>query len=281
MKKIFLLLLVVLSLNAFSQQMNVMTYNIRYNNPGDGENAWPNRKELVCQLLQFHEPDVFGLQEAMIDQLHDIATILPQYSWVGVGRVDGKEEGEFSPVFFNSEKYELIDSGNFWLAKDCTKPNFGWDAACIRVCTWALLSVKQSKQKFMLFNTHFDHVGEVAREESAKLILEKIKEINPKKRPIILTGDLNLFDDTTPIKTIKTELLDSKEISEQKPYGPEGTFNGFNFNNPLERRIDYIFVNDQVKVKKYAVLSDSKNLHYPSDHLPVFIEIELNKTILK
>tara|TARA_R110002050_G_scaffold274106_2_gene418387 strand:+ start:22390 stop:23232 length:843 start_codon:yes stop_codon:yes gene_type:complete len=275
MNRIFLFLLVILSLNAVAQEMNVMTYNIRYNNPEDGENVWSNRKEFVCQLIQFHEPDVFGLQEAMVDQVHDIAETLPQYSWVGVGRIDGKEEGEYSPVFFNAEKYKLLGSGNFWLANDCTKPSFGWDAACIRVCTWTLLSENHSKQKFMVFNTHFDHVGDVAREESAKLVIEKIKEINTKNLPIILTGDFNLFDDSAPIKTIKTELLDSKEISAQKPYGPEGTFNGFDFTNPLERRIDYIFVNDQVEVKKYAVLSDSKNLHYPSDHLPVFTEIRL------
>lgn len=274
MKRLIFVLIVALSFNTFAQEMNVITYNIRFNNPGDGENAWPNRKEMVAQLLKFHEPDIFGLQEAMIGQIEDLKKALPVYDWVGVGRIDGKQAGEYSPIFYNSAKFKLTDEGHFWLADDCTKPGFGWDAACERVCSWVILVNKQSKKKILFLNTHLDHVGNVAREKSTELILKKIKEINSEKLPVILTGDFNLFQETEPIALLKKELLDSKEISEQAPYGPEGTFNSFNFNHPLEKRIDYIFVNEKVKVIKYAVLSDSKNQHYPSDHLPVFVKIK-------
>ena len=275
MKTLFALIFLAACFNTFAQDINVISYNIRYNNPGDGENAWPKRKDLVGQLLRFHEADIFGLQEAMIEQIEDICKALPEFKWVGVGRIDGKQAGEFSPVFYNSKKFKLIDNGNFWLAEDCTKPALAWDAACERVCSWAILEEKQSGKKILALNTHFDHVGKIAREKSAELTLRKIEEINTEKLPVILTGDFNTFPDTKPIEIIKTKLSNSKEISEQAPYGPEGTFNSFNFNHPLDKQIDFIFVNKKVKVKKYAVLTDSKNLHYPSDHLPVFVTIEL------
>lgn len=274
MKRIIFVLLMALSFNTFAQEMNVITYNIRYNNPGDGENAWPNRKEMVAQLLKFHEPDIFGLQEAMIEQIEDLKKALPAFEWVGVGRIDGKNAGEFSAVFYNSERFKLNDKGHFWLAEDSAKPGFGWDAACERVCTWVVLTEKQSKEKLLFLNTHLDHVGKVAREKSATLILEKIKEINIENLPVVLTGDFNAFPDSEPIRLFKEELSDSKEVSEQAPYGPDGTFNSFNFNHPLDGRIDYIFINKKVKVLKYAVLSDSKNQHYPSDHLPVFVTVK-------
>lgn len=255
--------------------MNVITYNIRVNIPEDGENAWPNRKEMVGQLLRLHKPDIFGLQEALIDQIEDIYNALPEYNWIGVGRDDGKQSGEYSPVFYKADKFDIDDKGWFWLAEDCTKPELGWDAACKRTCTWVILTEKASGKKIMAVNTHFDHAGKVAREKSAILILQKIKEINTDDLPVVLTGDFNMQPDSEPIKFIKKDLSDSKEITKQKYYGPEGTFNNFDINSTLERRIDYIFVNTKVKVKKYAVLSDSINQHYPSDHLPVYIEIEL------
>ena len=259
---------------SFSQEINVISYNIRYDNPGDGENAWPNRKEMVGQLLKFHEADIFGLQEALIGQIEDISRALPEFKWIGAGREDGKREGEYSPVFYNSEKFNLIKKGWFWLAEESDKPVLGWDAACKRICTWGIFQNKKSGKEFMALNTHFDHEGIVAQQRSAALILQKIEEINTGKRPLILTGDFNLLPDSEPIQYIKKKLSDSKEVSEQAPYGPEGTTNSFDFNSPLVRRIDYAFVNDQVKVKKYAVLSDSKNKRYPSDHLPIFVTVK-------
>ncbi len=253
--------------------MNVITYNIRVNNPADGENAWFSRKEMVGQLLKFHDPDIFGLQESLLEQIEDISKFLPGYKWIGVGREDGKQGGEYSPIFYNPEKFDLKDKGWFWLAEENNKPVLGWDAECKRICTWAILLEKSSGKKIAALNTHLDHEGNIAREKSAALILQKIKEITPKELPVILTGDFNTLSGSQPVQLIKKELRDSKEVSEHVS-GPEGTFNSFDINNPLDKRIDYIFVNKNVKVKKYAVLSNSKNRRYPSDHLPVFVTLE-------
>lgn len=275
MKKLLLISIVLISLSTFAQEMNVISYNIRYNNPGDGENAWPNRKDNVTALLKFHDADIFGLQEALHEQVNDVATALHAYKWIGVGRDDGKEKGEYSPIFFNTEKFDLKKKGWFWLSEECNKPGLGWDAACTRICTWVVLTEKASSKDMLVLNTHFDHRGDIAREKSADLILQKIKEINTSDLPVLLMGDFNLTPDRTPIVLIKKQLKDSKEVSEQAAYGPEGTYNQFNFNHPIDGRIDYIFVNEKVQVKKYAVISDSKNRKYPSDHMPVFVQINL------
>jgi endonuclease/exonuclease/phosphatase family metal-dependent hydrolase len=260
-----------------AQNLQIITYNIRYNNPGDGVNAWPNRSKDVAALLDFHKADIFGLQEALIGQIEDIQAQLPHMKWVGVGRDDGKKAGEYSPLFYNSKKFKAIKSGWFWLSQTPDKPGLGWDAACNRVCTWLLLETDKKDRQFMVFNTHFDHQGVKARTESAKLILRKIKELNTSKLPVILTGDFNLTPEQEPIAVITKELHDSRSITKEPPYGPTGTFNGFKFDSPLKERIDYVFVNDLVEVKQYGVLTDSKDLRYPSDHLPVFVNLELKK----
>ena len=277
MKSVALIILLCLSQLLYAQNIRMITYNIRFNNPEDGINAWPNRSKDVAALLDFHKADIFGLQEALIGQIEDISKQLPNMEWVGVGRDDGKKAGEYSPLFYNSKKFKAIKSGWFWLSQTPEKPGLGWDAACNRVCTWAMLETDKKDRQFMVFNTHFDHQGVKARTESAKLILRKIKELNPLKLPVILTGDFNLTPEKEPIAVINKELQDSRAITKEVPYGPTGTFNGFKFDSPLKERIDYIFVNDRVEVKQYGVLSDSKDQRYPSDHLPVFVNIELKK----
>ena len=277
MKRLFFITLILVSNLISAQNIRIITYNIRYNNPGDGINAWPNRSQQVAALLEFHQADIFGLQEALIGQIQDIQKQLPHMKWVGVGRDDGKEAGEFSPLFYNSKKFKALKSGWFWLSQTPEKPGLGWDAACNRICTWLLLEADKKDKQFMVFNTHFDHQGEKARTESAKLILQKIKELNRDNLPIILTGDFNLTPEQEPISVITKELKDSRSISKEAPYGPAGTFNGFKFDSPLKDRIDYVFVNNRVEVKQYGVLSDSKDQRYPSDHLPVFVNFELKK----
>ena len=270
----FVLLLLTCNLG-MAQNLRIITYNIRYNNPSDGINAWPNRSDQVGALLDFHQADIFGLQEALIGQIEDIQAQLPNMTWVGVGRDDGEKAGEFSPLFYNSEKFKALKKGWFWLSETPEKPGLGWDAACNRICTWLVLKENKSGGKFMVLNTHFDHMGNKARTESAKLILRKIKELNTEKLPVILMGDFNLTPEKDPIAVIASELKDSRAISKKAPYGPEGTFNAFKFDAPMKDRIDYVFVNDQVEVKRYAVLTDSKDQRYPSDHLPVFVNLEL------
>lgn len=275
MKKLILILLVVFPFSIFAQQMNVMSFNIRYNNPNDGINAWSNRIEMVNGLLNFHEPDIFGLQEALYDQIQDIQKGLPSFEWFGVGREDGEKGGEFAPIFFNKNKFILIEHGNFWLSEDCTKPNLGWDAACTRICTWGKFKSKVTGKKFYFFNTHFDHKGDEARKNSAILIRNKIEEMTyGNDLQVILSGDLNLTPETEPISLIKKFMSDSRDISEQAPYGPVGTFTSFKFDAELKGRIDYIFVRG-IKVLKYAVISDNKDKRWPSDHLPVFVKVQL------
>lgn len=277
MKKYFLILLIFAANTLLAQNIRVITYNIRYNNPGDGVNAWPNRSQWVGGLLDFYQADVFGLQEALIGQIEDIHQQLPHMNWVGVGRDDGKKEGEFSPLFYNAQKFKSLKEGWFWLSETPEKPGLGWDAACNRLCTWIILKELKSGTKFMIFNTHFDHMGNKARTESAKLILKKMEELNTDKLPVILTGDFNLTPETEPVAVITAKLKDSKAVSQKAPYGPEGTFNSFKFDAPMKNRIDYIFVNDQVQVLRYGVLTDSKDLRYPSDHQPVLVDLELKQ----
>jgi len=263
------------SIGSFALDLKVMTYNIRYNNPGDSLNAWPNRKDEVVKLIRKYAPDVFGLQEALLGQVNDVASRMPGFDWVGVGREDGINRGEYAPIFYNSQKYQLKEQGWFWLSETPHIPSKSWDAALPRICTFALLEDYDTRQNFWVFNTHFDHQGEKARHESARLIQRKINELNEKNLPVILTGDFNARPDENPVKVIKRRLEDSKEVTETPAEGPEGTFNGFDFNSPLTDRIDYIFLSKKTVVKKYAVLTDSKEQRYPSDHLPVYVELDL------
>lgn len=276
MKNLLIIILILVCNVSIAQNVRVITYNIRFNNPDDGVNAWPNRSDQVAALLDFHDVDVFGLQEALIGQIEDLQAQMPKMKWIGVGRDDGKKAGEYSPLFYDAEKYQAIKQGWFWLSQTPEKPGLGWDAACNRVCTWVILQTVKSDKKFLVFNTHFDHKGVQARSESAKLILRKIKELNPEKLPVILTGDFNLTPEQAPISLIMQDLKDSRTISKNLPYGPNGTFNGFEFTSPLKERIDYIFVSKQIEVKRYAVLSDSKDQKYPSDHLPVLVSLDLH-----
>jgi endonuclease/exonuclease/phosphatase family metal-dependent hydrolase len=275
MKKYFLILIILATNTLLAQNIRVITYNIRYNNPGDGINSWANRSQSVGALLDFYQADVFGLQEALIGQIEDIHQQLPHFNWVGVGRDDGKKEGEFSPLFYNAQKYKSEKEGWFWLSETPEKPGLGWDAACNRICTWIVLKETKSGNRFMVFNTHFDHMGNKARTESAQLILRKIEELNTKNLPVILTGDFNLTPEQEPVSVITAKLKDSKAVSQKAPYGPEGTFNSFKFDAPMKNRIDYIFVNDQIDVVRYGVLTDSKDQRYPSDHQPVLVDLEI------
>lgn len=206
MRKILFLILILAPVSLFSQQMNIITFNIRLNTPNDGINAWPNRIDMVCGLLKFHDPDIFGLQEALHGQIEDIQKNLPDYEWFGVGRDDGEKAGEFSPIFFIKTKFILIENGTFWLSETPEKPGKGWDAAFNRVVTWGKFKSKVTGKQFLVFNTHFDHIGNEARKNSAFLIRDKIKEIsNNQGLPVILVGDFNLEPESEPIGLIKTD----------------------------------------------------------------------------
>jgi endonuclease/exonuclease/phosphatase family metal-dependent hydrolase len=282
MKKLVIITLTIFlsATSSYGQNIKLMTYNIRMDNPKDGENAWPNRKENFVNQILFYAPDVIGIQEGLEHQVLYLDTHLKNYKYVGVGRADVKEKGvgEYSAIFYNPQNFKELKSGTFWLSETPDKPSRGWDASLNRICTYILLKNKESGQKFWVFNTHFDHRGVNARKNSASLIIQKINSINKEKLPVFLMGDLNLQPDEVPIQLLAKELNDSKAISQLPPYGPIGTFNGFDACKNINKRIDYIFTSkDNITVKKYAVLADVNDVKYPSDHFPVFIETKLKK----
>ncbi|KOS08204.1 endonuclease/exonuclease/phosphatase [Flavobacterium akiainvivens] len=261
--------------SSFGQTVKVMSYNIRLDVESDGINRWDNRKAMLSGQVQFYEPDFMGIQEGLPHQVQYLDSVLTIYKYIGVGRDDGNNQGEFSAIFYNEKKYKPIQQSTFWLSQTPDKPGLGWDAACNRVCTYGLFEDLKTKKQVWVFNTHFDHLGNVARVESAKLILKKINELNTKNLPFILTGDFNLEEDSESIKLIASHLNDSKAVANQT-FGPDGTFNAFEFNKPVTKRIDYAFTSKSgISVEKYAVLSDSKDCRYPSDHPPVYVETEL------
>jgi endonuclease/exonuclease/phosphatase family metal-dependent hydrolase len=277
-KKVILILInlvIIATINA--QTIKLITYNIRLDVASDGENSWFNRREYLCSQLAFYEPDVFGIQEALPNQVTDISTFFPKYNYVGIGR-DGIGKGESSNIFFKKDKFKVLEQNTFWLSETPEIISKGWDAALNRICTYVLLKNNKTKQEFWVFNTHLDHMGVLARTNSISLILSKISELNTKNHPVIFMGDFNSEPTEERIVNLKNRMIDSQDISEQKLLGPEGTFNGFKHNESVTKRIDYIFLSKEsnLKVKKYAILSDSKNLKYPSDHLPVYVEISFN-----
>lgn len=277
MKTLFLV--PILALCAFfashaqpSKAINVATYNLRYDTPNDGPNAWPNRKENVKALVRFHEWDIFGTQEALRHQLNGVAE-LTEFAFVGKGRDDGKEAGEHSAIFYRKDRFKLLQSGDFWLRETPETPGKGWDATCCnRICSWAKFKDLNTKKEFYFFNVHFDHQGVEARRQSGHLMVKKMKEIAGNAL-VICTGDFNSTPETEQIQLMKGALNDTHDVSATSAYGPEGTFNAFKFDAPMKQRIDYIFVSSPIKVLKYGVLTDAKDQRYPSDHQPVVAKI--------
>ena len=263
------------------QTIEAMTYNIRLDTESDGADAWDFRKKGLVDQIKFHEPDVLGIQEGLRHQIEHINAALPNYSYVGVGRDDGKQSGEFSAIFYDTRRLERLAHGTFWLSESPDQPSVGWDAALKRICTYARFKDLGSSQIFWVFNTHFDHKGVVAREKSAELITAQIDKINVREDPVLLMGDFNAVPGSAPIVAIMESMNDAKEQASVVAFGPDGTVRfrpdetagRFGIDQPVTRRIDRIFTSKgNWRVLKHAVLTDSNNLKYYSDHLPVFIE---------
>ncbi len=278
--KIVLLLILLKSSLFYTQNLKLVTYNIRLDIAEDGVNDWSHRKVFFTSQIQFYEPDIFGVQEAKPNQVIDISTLLKQYDKVGMAR-EGEGKGESSNIFFKKERFKVKESNTFWLSETPNEISKGWDAACNRVCTYALFKDNKTKTTFWVFNTHLDHVGEEARTKGIELILSKIELLNNKKYPVFFMGDFNSEPDNDRIIQLKKVMNDCREISKEKPFGPSGTFNDFKHDQAVTKLIDYIFTskNNTIAVLKYAVLSDSKDLKYPSDHLPVYVEINLKNKL--
>lgn len=269
-------LLFLLSGKIFTQELKVGSYNLRYDNQTDAAagNGWTLRYPVIAQIIKFNDLDVFGVQEGFHHMLNNLVDSLPGYKWIGVGR-DGGQKGEHSAIYYKAAKFKLLKSGNFWLSPaDTEKPNVGWDAALTRVCTWAQFKEIKTGFVFNFFNVHMDHVGVLARNESAKLIIAKMKEMTNGK-PTILTGDFNANQNSDAYLTINESglLKDSYVLSPVKlANGP--TFNGFKIDgNNSNARIDHIFVTKQFKVKRYGILTQTFNGKLPSDHYPIVVNV--------
>ena len=267
-------ILFTISSNIYSQPHSIISYNIRYDNNWDIENSWKIRRNKISQILVQYSPSIIGIQEGLLNQVQYIDSSLIDYDYVGVGRDDGKKKGEFCAIYFDTTRYVLLKNSTFWLSETPDTISVGWDAALERICTYGLFKDRITKEEFWVFNTHFDHIGVVAREKSSELILKRINKINHQSLPVILMGDFNSIPNSSPVKEIKTELSDALQISLEKLQGPRGTFNGFNEDLPIEKRIDYIFTN-KLKVLSYTHINDRlDNNRHISDHLPVMIKIQ-------
>lgn len=299
-------LFVCISVNA--QSLFVGSYNIRYHNKEDSikGNGWRQRCPVICDFVNFEAPDVFGSQEVLVGPLHDMLSRLDGYAYIGVGRNDGKESGEYSPIFYKISKFKLLKSNTIWLSEH---PNVvgvkGWDAALPRICTWGYFKEIKTGFCFYFFNLHMDHIGIVARRESAKLVVSKIKEIC-KGAPVILTGDFNV-NQKNEIYTIFTMsgVLKDSFVFAQHRFAENGTFNSFDPNLKSDNRIDHLFVSPNFNVNYYGVLTDcywtsvpdaafvqgkdapkdvtlqKYQLRTPSDHYPIFAKIVCSKSVVK
>ncbi len=303
MKKIFLSSVSLLfALTMSAQSIFVGTYNIRNRNSGDEKKGevWATRCKVICDMINFEAPDVFGTQEVLVGQLRDLRAGLDNYDYIGVGRDDGKEAGEYSALFYKKDHLTLLNNGNFWFNETPDKPKLGWDAACIRICTWGEFKQKATGFRFFHFNLHMDHVGIVARREAAKLIVKKIREI-AKGAPVVVTGDFNV-DQTNEIFKIFTDsgILKDSYSAARLRFAENGTFNSFNTNFWSSSRIDHVFVSPEFTVDRYGILTNAywtpkeaeaqkgndapseidfkeRDRRAPSDHYPVMVHMEYKK----
>ncbi|CAM3744626.1 endonuclease/exonuclease/phosphatase family protein [Mucilaginibacter galii] len=276
--KMFLpaLVLLLLTFNVFAQTFTVGTFNLRNANPADTGNLWVNREPVVVSLIRFHDFDVLGTQEGLKSQIEDLEKAMPEYQRYGLGRDDGKDNGEHSAIFFKKTKFKLLNKGDFWLSQTPEKPSLGWDATCCnRICSWVYLQDVQSKKKFYFFNVHYDHRGVIAREESSKLILDKIKTIAGKEAAV-LTGDFNGDHTSSWYQKVATSgLLKDTYQGVEHPYVLNTSFNGFGASVKRNNIIDHIFTTGAFSVTKWGVLTDTYHGKYPSDHFPVLAKIVL------
>lgn len=281
----FAVLFVLLTAQGTAQNqipIKVMTYNIRLDVASDGENAWDKRKESFASMIRYHKADVVGLQEAFKHQVDYLIKELPEYGWFGVGRDDGKEAGEFMAILYRKERFDTLQTSTFWCSQTPEKPSLGWDAAFKRVVTWGKMYDKNNKHTFYHFNTHLDHLGKVARKESAKLLISRINAMTANE-PVVITGDFNSPPSDEPYQAIIAEtsskrFFDTYTMTKQKHHGPVGTFNAFDLTAHAEAPIDYIFVSKGTTVLSHATNSEVFNGRFPSDHFAVSAEIILNNS---
>ena len=282
MKNLIYILLASLLMSCGSKplELNVMSYNIRYDNPEDSLNNWQYRKDIAAKIIKTKDIDIVGTQEVLHNQLVDLQERLPEYTAIGVGRQDGIEKGEYSALFYKKDRFSEVSSGYFWLSETPeVAGSIGWDGACERIATWAILKDKQTGKEVFAINTHLDHVGKIARQEGVTLLLTRAAELS-KGLPIIMTGDFNATPDSDVIKhvtntSLKEHLTNAKTIAKEFT-GTEWTFHDFG-KIPVEKRdyIDYIFVSNTIETDKFEVLPEKLDEVFLSDHVPVVAKIKI------
>ena len=249
------------------ETLKVMSYNIRFDSDADGENIWDNRKPATIAMLEDVRPDVFGVQEALAHQIEYIAQNAPLYDNVGVGREDGESSGEHMSIFWNKETIEMLEWGTYWLSETPEVPSFGWDAACKRTATWALMKDKKTGKKFYFVNTHLDHKGREAQKNGLKLIIDRIASINPQGYPMILTGDFNV----KPNDSVLTDLDKIMQCTRKVALVTDNhnTFNGWG-KAKSDSVIDYIYFSGFSRCVEYqTVTKEYGGRKFISDHFPI------------
>lgn len=247
------------------ETIKVMSYNIRLGVANDGENSWENRKEATPAMLNDKDPLVFGVQEAYKFQVDYILEQCPRYASVGVGRTDGIESGEHMSIFYNQEKVEIEDWGTYWLSETPDVPSKGWDAACFRTATWALLKIKETGREFFFVNTHLDHVGVEARMKGLALIVNNIADMNPDGIPMVLTGDFNVKADDPTLVELDKVMLSARVTA--KDSDESTSFNGWGRSS---QAIDYIYYSAFSGCDDFKVVNETyAEKPYISDHYPV------------
>ena len=246
-------------------EVKVISYNIRFANKKDGDNVWQNRAKASPAMIRDYAPDVFGVQEALAVQLEYLDDKLPHYSFVGVGREDGKKKGETMAIFYNTRKVRLLDWGTYWLSETPDKPSRGWDADCKRTATWTLMEMKDSGRKFFYVNTHLDHRGDVAQQKGLELIVEHIAAMNPEELPMILTGDFNVTPEDPVLGGLNTKMLDARKTALKTD--SRATFNAWGKSASI---IDYIYYSGFSECAEFeTIVRQYKGVLYISDHYPI------------
>ena len=272
--RIYILLLVCLSLSSFpvhgenyETEITICSFNIRGSNMDTGVNAWSNRKKMVIREFGNYQYDIVCMQEPLTDQIQDFLSI-GIYEWLGVSGQGTPDSDVFTPIFYNKKKLNVLDYGTFWLSETPDVVSRGWDGKFPRICTWAKFRDIENCRSFYVFNTHLDHVGEVAKLEGARLICRKIKEMTAEEA-VFITGDMNSTPETPPIHTFLSEFSNSREIATEKS-GPAGTAHSYGKLYPPSQ-IDYIFVNEYISVTKAITITKNSDPVYMSDHYPIVL----------
>lgn len=252
-------------------ELKVMSYNIRLGSANDGTNSWMYRCGATLEMIEDQKPDVFGVQEAMADQVKFVDEFAKNYDYVGVGRTDGKSKGEHMAIYWNTKTVKMLKWGTFWLSETPETPSKGWDAACYRTATWALMKDKRTGKRFYFVDTHLDHAGEQARKNGLKLIVDRLDDINPQGYPMVLVGDFNILPTAPELKDLDACMKSARKVAAKTDN--HRTYNGWG-KEKTEKVIDYIYYSGFASCLEYQTVTKTySDRKYISDHYPIFARL--------